>query len=614
MSSNEAAAGGDLLAYRAPVADILDALDVTGLDEVLALPAFAHVDRTAVADVVGEFGRFAGDVVAPTDRPGDLDGARLDPATGTVHAPAAFGPAYRQFVAAGWEAVSAPTAHGGGGFPAGVGMALQEMLASANLSLSLNPVLTQSAIELLSTWGTPDQQARFLPRLVVGEWTGTMNLTEPDAGSDLGEVRTRAEQGPDGRWRVTGTKIFITWGDHDLADNVVHLVLARTPGAPPGTKGLSLFLVPKVLVGPDGALGARNAVRCVGLEHKLGIHGSPTCVMSYDGADAELVGEQHGGITAMFVMMNAARLAIGMEGPAVAERAFQHAYRYAAGRLQGRAPGVSPPARSPIVDHPDVRRLLLSMRTTTLAGRMLVYLATHHRDLARHHPDPAARAAAQGLVDLLTPVAKAWPTDAGIAAASAGLQVLGGAGYIEEAGMAQRLRDSRITAVYEGTNGIQAIDLVTRKLPGGGGRTVRDLIGAVARTAAEPPPANGSLDATHDCLAEAAAVLDDVTGRLPARSPRDVLAGASAYLELFGLTVAGWLMLRRARQAAAGAGWAATADAGRQADAVAGGVDPVVAALESEFFATEHTARAVGLARPVLAGARRLDALSSRPA
>src|SRR6185437_11698606 len=310
----------------------------------------------------------------------------------------------------GWEAVAAPTEYGGGGFPAVVGMAIAEMLASANLSLSLNPVLTQSAIELLTARGTPEQQARFLPRLVLGEWTGTMNLTEPEAGSDVGEVRARAEQDGD-RWRITGTKIFITWGDHDLADNVVHLVLARAPGAPPGTRGLSLFVVPKFLVGPDGALGARNAVHCVGIEEKLGLHGSPTCVMSYEAAEGELVGDLHGGMAAMFTMMNAARLAIGLEGPAVAERAFQHAHRYATTRLQGRAPGGVPPARSPIVDFPDVRRLLLSMRTTTLAGRLLVYLATAHRDVARHHPDPDRRADAQAMVDLLTPVAKAWPSD-----------------------------------------------------------------------------------------------------------------------------------------------------------------------------------------------------------
>jgi len=581
------------LAYRPPVADILMALDVAGLDDVLALEQFAHVDRPTVAAVLEEYGRFAADVVAPTDRDGDLEGSRLQP-DGTVRTPASFRRAFAQFVAAGWGGVSAPTELGGGGFPASVGMAIAEMTASANLALSLNPVLTHSGIELLLAWGTPEQRQRFLPRLVTGEWTGTMLLTEPDAGSDLGEVRTRAEQGADGRWRVTGTKIFITWGDHDLADNIVHMVLARAPGGPPGTKGLSLFMVPKVLVGPDGALGERNAVSCLRLEDKLGIHGSPTCVMSLDGADGELVGDLHGGITAMFTMMNTARLAIGMQGPSVAERAFQHARRFAAGRLQGRAVGVAPPVRSAIDDHPDVRRMLLSMRTTTLAGRMMVHLAIHHRDMARYAADPADRQHAQAMVDLLTPVAKAWPTDAGFAAASTGIQVLGGIGYIEESGMAQRLRDARIPPIYEGTNGIQAVDLVGRKVVGDGGRTVRTLIDAMAATAAGSAPSTVALADSYGCLADAVAVLDDVTGQLLKRAPEDALAGASSYLELLGLTVGGWLMVRRAERAAAdGAGGAAAA----------------AAALESQFFATEHTARTAGLVQPVLAGAGRLAAL-----
>ncbi len=584
------AAGDDLLAYRPPVADILDALDMTGIGEVLALPAFDHVDRSTVAAVLDEFARFAADVVVPTDRVGDRQGARFDPADGSVTTPASFAPAFQQFVAAGWGAVTAPLAYGGGGFPASVGLALQEMLSSANLAFSLNPVLTQSAVELLTAWGSPDQQARFLPRVITGEWTGTMNLTEPDAGSDLAAVRTQAVPVDDG-WRLSGTKIFITWGEHDLADNIVHLVLARTPDAPAGTKGLSLFIVPKFTVGADGSLGRPNAVHCIGIEEKLGIHGSPTCVMSYDDAEAELVGDRHGGIRAMFTMMNAARLTIGIQGPSVAERAYQHAQRYAEGRYQGRATGVRPPARSPIADHPDVRRLLLSMRTSTLAGRLLVHLATHHRDLARHSPDADARAAAQVMVDLLTPVAKAWPTDIGFAATSAGLQVLGGVGYVEESGMAQRLRDGRIPLIYEGTNGIQAIDLVTRKLPRDGGRAIRQLIDTIARSTDGPTDADDPLAVSRACLADAVGVLRDVTDRLLVAvddAPDDALAGASAYLELFGLTLGGWLMVRRAERSAA--------------DGTHGG--PAV--LECEFFATEHTARAVGLVRPALAGAGRL--------
>ena len=584
--------GADALAYLPPLADIQLALDVGGLDEVLGLPAFEHVDRSTVTAVLHEFGRFASEVVAPTDRTGDLEGSRLDPVTGAVRTPAAFRPAYRQYVESGWAGVSASTEFGGGGFPASVGLALQEMMASANLSLSLNPVLTQSAVELIQAWGSPDQKARYLPKLVTGEWTGTMNLTEPEAGSDLGEVRTSAAQDGDGRWRVTGTKIFITWGEHDLADNIVHLVLARASGGPPGTKGLSLFLVPKLLVDRNGRPDRPNAVTCLRVEEKLGIHASPTCVMSYDGAVGELVGDLHGGIRAMFTMMNAARLAIGIQGPSVAERTFQQAHRYACGRLQGRGQGVLPPARSPIVDHPDVQRLLLSMRTTTLAGRMLVHLATHHRDVAGHVPDPGTRAESQSMVDLLTPVAKAWPTDAGVAAASWGLQVLGGVGYIEESGIAQRLRDVRIAPIYEGTNGIQAIDLFARKLFPDDGRTVQAVIETMARTTEAPSLSTGALRESYRYVADAVTVLDDVTGQLLKRTPEDALAGASSYLELLGLTVGGWLMLRRAERAA-----------------VAG---TAVAAVECEFFSTEHVARVAGLVQPVLAGARRLDAVGAR--
>jgi len=583
-----------LLAYRPPVADILVALDVTGLDEVLQLPSFEHVDRPMVEAVLDEFGRFAAQVVAPTDRIGDLEGARLEPNTGSVRTPAPFASAYRQFVAGGWGAVAAPSEYGGGGFPASVGLALQEMLASANLALSLNPLLTQSAIELLTAWGSPEQRARFLPRLITGEWTGTMNLTEPEAGSDLGEIRTRATPTHDGGWRIAGSKIFITWGEHDLAENIVHLVLARTPDAPAGTRGLSLFLVPKFRVDADGKLGDRNTLRCERLESKLGIHGSPTCAMTFDEAAGELLGGEHGGIRAMFTMMNAARLAVGIQGPSVGERAFQHARRYAESREQGRATAAVSPARSPIIDHPDVRRLLLCMRTSTLAGRLLVYLATHYRDLARCARETEQRSQAQAMTDLLTPVAKAWPTDLGFATASAGVQVLGGAGYIEESGMAQRLRDVRIASIYEGTNGIQAIDLVMRKLAGDRGLALRNLLGMIARSVHEPPPASAGLVESHACLADALAVLDDVTARLlisVERSPEDALAGASAYLELLGLTLGGWLMLRRAERAAAD------------------GTGAAEASSESEFFATEYTARATGLARPILAGSARLTGL-----
>jgi alkylation response protein AidB-like acyl-CoA dehydrogenase len=585
--------GRDLTDYRAPIADISDALDVGGLDEILSLPTFSRIDRETVDLAITEFGRFAGNVIAPTDIDGDREGSHLDGAT--VRTPAGFPDAYRRYVAGGWGALPFPSSVGGDGFPSLVGFALQEIFASANLALSLNPVLTQSAIELLLAWGNERQQSVYLPKLLTGEWSGTMNLTEPDAGSDLGEVRTKAVRHADGNWHISGTKIFITWGEHDLTDNIIHLVLARTPDAPAGTKGLSLFLVPKVLVGADGSLGLRNSVRCLRTEKKLGIHASPTCVMEYGGATGELVGNERGGIEAMFTMMNAARLSIGLEGTAVAERAFQHAYGYAHSRLQGRAAGVRPPERSYIVIHPDVRRMLLDMRTSTLAGRLLLYTATGYRDSARHSPDEQIRTSAQSYLDLLTPVAKAWSTDVGFEAASTGVQVLGGAGYIEESGMAQRLRDSRIPPIYEGTNGIQAIDLVMRKLPRDDGRWIRSLINDMALTASNCPGKLGALSESYAALTDAIAVLQSTTEQMLIRvdrSPEDALAGATPYLELMGLTLGGWLMVRRAERALAGSH--------------AGSVRSVA---ESHFFATEHTARASGLERSILAGAGRLSEL-----
>ena len=589
---------GGLGDYEAPVDDVLLALDVAGLDEVLALPEHADVDRESVELALAEFGRFASDVVAPTDRIGDVQGSTLNPSTGRVTTPSGFKEAYAQYVKSGWGAAQFPPAHGGGGLPSLVGIAIQEMLASANLAFSLNPVLTHSGIELLLAWGTEEQRARYLPRLLNGEWSGTMNLTEPEAGSDLGEIRTQAVPDGQGNWHISGTKIFITWGEHDMAENIVHLVLARTPGAPAGTKGLSLFLVPRVTVTADGALGQPNALRCLRLEEKLGIHASPTCVMEFDRAVGELVGSEHGGNSG-HVHHDECRSS-GHRGPRSRRGRTglpAHAYRYARDREQGRTAGVLPPQRSVIFEHPDVRRMLLSMRTSVLAGRLLVYTATFHRDMARSAEDPEIKEAAQAYLDLLTPVAKAWSSDLGFTAASTGVQVLGGAGYIEESGMAQRLRDIRIAPIYEGTNGIQAIDLVTRKIPREGGRWVRGLIDQMAATANGGAAASPDLPESYAILADAVAVLQTVTEQLLVRverAPEDALAGATTYLELMGLTVGGWLMLRRAERGAT-SGLKAAAEI----------------AAESEFFATEFVARTGGLSRPILAGAGRLSALPS---
>jgi alkylation response protein AidB-like acyl-CoA dehydrogenase len=439
------------------------------------------------------------------------------------------------------------------------------MFCSANMALSLNPVLTQSAVEVLTEWGTDRQRDLYLRPIIGGSWTGTMNLTEPDAGSDVGALRSTATPLPDGRYAISGTKIFITWGDHELAPNIVHLVLARLPGAPAGTKGISLFLVPKYVVGEDGTLGERNGVKVLSLEHKLGIHASPTCVLEFDQAIGELVGPEHNGMAAMFSMMNPARLAIGVQGVAVGERAFQQAVAFAHERRQGRAPGATAAGPSPIVEHPDVQRMLARIAVGVDGARLLTYATAVAADLARHHPDEVTRAAAQLRADLLTPLAKAWPTDLGNELTSLALQVHGGMGYVEETGIAQLYRDARISAIYEGTNGIQAIDLVGRKLGRDNGAAMRTLLAEIDATLttadrATPEPAVGSspngrsatagsgfagavasLRAAHDALAEAT---DWIVAR-PAAERADVLAGATAYLELAAVVTAGHLLLRQ---------------------------------------------------------------------
>src|SRR5487761_1873130 len=471
---------------------------------------------------------------------GDTAGCTLD-SDGKVTTPPGFKEAYRQYADAGWGAVPFLPEFGGGGFPWLVTVVMQEMVASANLAFSLCPLLTQGAIDMLTQHASPGQQATFLEKMVSGEWTGTMNLTEPQAGSDLGAVRTRAVPVGDGSWRITGQKIFITFGEHDLAGNIIHLVLARVPGAPPGTKGISCFIVPKYLVNEDGSLGARNDLRCVSIEHKLGIHASPTCVMSYGdagGATGYLIGEANQGMRYMFTMMNNARLSVGVQGLAVAERAYQDALRYAQERRQGRAVGAPAGEPSPIVEHPDVRRMLLTMKAYIEAMRALLYTNAVSIDLARHHHDPAEREARQELADLLTPISNAWCTVLGFELTSIGLQVHGGMGYVEETGVAQYLRDSRIAPIYEGTNGIQAIDLVIRKVPMRDGGVVRDLLAQMEALDGELAAAGSELAGVRAALASGVSALREATDWIMSHGPaepNDTLAAATPYLRLFGL-------------------------------------------------------------------------------
>ncbi|HWT32012.1 MAG TPA: acyl-CoA dehydrogenase family protein, partial [Propylenella sp.] len=470
--------------YRAPVSDIAFTLKhVAGVAEVLGDGHFPELAEDLEV-VLAEAGRFASDRIAPLNRVGDRQPARLD--GDAVVTPPGWRDAYRAWAEAGWTGIAAPDEIGGQGLPLMLSAATQEMWNGACISFALCPLLTMGAIEALQKHGTEALKSTYLRRLVSGEWTATMNLTEPQAGSDLGALRTRAEPQPDGTYRLFGQKIFITYGDHDLADNIVHLVLARLPDAPAGSRGISLFLVPKFLVNADGSLGARNDLFCSGLEHKLGIHGSPTCTMIYGdgrfggpGAVAWLVGEENRGLNCMFTMMNNARLMVGIQGVAQAELALQQASAYAQERRQGRAPGWPGEGMSPIALHPDVRRMLLEMRALTAAARAICYSCAFAADMAASSSRAGSGsdgAAWRERVDLLTPIAKAFATDIGFEVASLGVQVHGGAGFIEETGAAQTLRDSRITSIYEGTNGIQAIDLVTRKLPISGGAAVRRYI------------------------------------------------------------------------------------------------------------------------------------------
>jgi len=587
--------------YRAPLDDVRFTLDhVVPLATLSSFPTFAHADAETLAALLEEAGRFAEEVVAPTNRDGDREGARI--VDGAVVTPQSFRSAYERYVASGWGAMQHPEDHGGGGFPLLAATAVKELITSANMAFSLNPLLTTGAVHLLTHHGSDEQKARYLPQMVTGQWAGTMNLTEPQAGSDVGAVTTRAEPAGDGTYRITGQKIYITYGDHDLSEQIIHLVLARLPDAPPGTKGISLFIVPKFLIEADGSLGARNDVQVVSLEHKLGIHASPTCVMAFGesgGAVGELVGEPNDGMRQMFTMMNDARLGVGLQGLAIAERAAQHAEAYARDRHQGRAPGAAPGAQSPIVDHPDVRRMLLETRAAIDAMRALCYENARALDLALHAPDEAARRAGQQLADLLTPLSKSWCTDLGVELTSTSLQVFGGMGYVEETGVAQHLRDARIAPIYEGTNGIQAIDLVMRKLPSDEGATVLALLDEVVPTTLPEQLADlvAPLTAARD-------VARRVTEELIARRdrPLDVLAGASAYLRLLSTVLATGLVVR-----GVASGHAAAVD-GR----LPGYGEDVLAArtLRARVLVTRILPSVHGLAPVVMAGSDDLYALT----
>lgn len=540
--------------YTAPIDDIVRALRVGGLDDVLRLPAYEGVDEATIRSALEGFGRLAEEVITPTDVIGDRQGATLDRSTNSVSLPAELVDAFDAYMDGGWGAIAAPVEHGGGGLPKVLATAVHEIFGSANMALSVNPMLTQSAIELLERWGDERQQRVVLPRLVSGEWTGTMILTEPDAGSDLGAIRTTAEPTGDGRWAINGTKIYITWGEHPLRPNIVHMVLARTPGAPEGTKGISVFLVPKVHFTDDGALGARNSVRCIGLEHKLGIHASPTCVMSFEDAIGELVGPLHGGMAAMFSMMNPARLSVGVQGVSIGERARQQAVAYAAERRQGSDPD-HPGGPVTIDVHPDVRRTLADLAATVDAIRMLCVTTAIEGDLADHHPDAARRERARRRADLLTPLAKSFGTDQGVRLASIALQVHGGMGFIEETGIAQRYRDARITPIYEGTNGIQAIDLVMRKIVRDGGVALGELLDeidagiAAARAVPAAGPTAHRLDSACDELTAATTSARELAAWCMthhATDRRAVLTGATAFQELLSLVVCTHLLLNAA--------------------------------------------------------------------
>lgn len=539
------------MSFTAPVADITFLAKLFGLDQLETEGLAPELADGLAEAILEEAGKFATDRIAPLNRIGDTIGARFD--KGHVTTAPGWIETYRDWAQGGWNGLTASVDHGGQGLPHLLHLACSDMWTSASMAFMLGPMLTSGALDALAAHGSDELKRIYLAKLVSGEWMGTMNLTEPQAGSDVGALKTRAERTGDGTYRITGQKIYITYGEHDMTENIIHLVLARLPDAPQGSRGISLFLVPKFLVNKDGSLGARNDVRCAGLESKLGIHGSPTCTMIYgdeSGAIGYLIGEENRGLNAMFTMMNAARLGVGLQGVAIGERAYQLALSYAKERKQGRALNTKSEGSSAIIEHADIRRMLMLMRAKTDAARAICYMTAAAIDRAHREKDAQKKKQAEERAALLTPVAKSWSTDIGIEVASLGIQIHGGMGFIEASGAAQHLRDARIAAIYEGTNGIQAIDLVTRKITLSDGQAINDLIRDLMDVIDALDESNrAGFGATSDHLSEALGAFERaglfMIDRAKSR-PADALASATAYQTLFGITLGGIALVKAA--------------------------------------------------------------------
>ena len=584
--------------YNAPIRDMQFVMrELAGLDEVMQLPGNEEVSADLVDAILEEADKFASGVLAPLNWTGDQEGAKWN--DGEVATAPGWKDAYTQFAESGWTALPCDPEYGGQGLPKLLATAVMEMWKSANMAFSLCPMLTSGAIEALMLRGTDEQKGLYLPKMIAGEWTGTMNLTEPNAGSDLAAVRTKAEPQGDGTYKIFGQKIFITYGEHDMTDNIIHLVLARLPDAPEGVKGISLFVVPKFLLNADGTPGERNDVHCVSIEHKLGIHASPTAVLAFGdngGAIGTLVGEANRGLEYMFIMMNEARFAVGMEGLALSERAYQQALAYAEDRVQGTEAGVRGGPKVSIIHHADVRRMLMSMKSQIEAQRALAYVVGAATDMAHHHPDEAVRAQNQAFMDLMIPVVKGWLTESSIELTSTGVQVHGGMGFIEETGAAQHFRDARITSIYEGTTAIQANDLIGRKIARESGQTVKAVIAEMRKVEASLAEASGDeFAAMRKSLSAGVTALEEAVAYIVATYGQDIKAasvGSVPFLKLLGIVAGGWQMGRAAlvaaRRLAEGSG-----DAGFYQAKV----------TTARFYADHVLSQAPGLAYSVVNGA-----------